>query len=56
MIEAGDTAAVSFTNEYDGRLNGGGTSIINHFVYEKDEDGSESLDWEKLYGEIGSAR
>ncbi len=56
VIEAGDTAAVSFTNEYDGRLNGGGTSIINHFVYEKDEDGSESLDWEKLYGEIGSAR
>ena len=56
VIEAGETAAVSFTNEYDGRLNGGGIGVVNHFVYEKDEDGTESLDWEKQYGESRQAR
>lgn len=43
-----DRAAVSFENEYDGTLNGGGASVVNHFTYEKDENGTEELKWEKL--------
>ncbi len=37
-IVASDVATVSFTNDYDDRLNEGGVSIENH--YEKNEDGT----------------
>nr|WP_297864300.1 DUF5979 domain-containing protein [uncultured Acetatifactor sp.] len=43
-----ESAKVVFVNEYDGKLNGGGTSVVNHFTYEKDESGTEDLKWEKL--------
>ena len=50
--ESGD-AKVTFENEYDGKLNGGGTSVVNHFTYEKDDNGSEALNWEKLESSAG---
>ena len=46
----GDTARVSFENEYKGTFNGGNTSVVNHFVYGKDDAGAEELQWEKLEG------
>ena len=48
-----ESAKVVFVNEYDGKLNGGGTSVVNHFTYEKDESGTEDLKWEKLENSNG---
>lgn len=52
---SGDENRVSFVNEYDSRLNGGGTSVVNHFKYEKDGDGAGRLNWEPLAGNNDSA-
>lgn len=46
-IEAEQTIRFSFTNEYNGHLNGGGPGVVNHFVYEKDTEGNDNLTWEK---------
>lgn len=46
---------ISFENEYDGRLNGGGASVVNHFTYEKEENGTGRLNWEPLAGNNDSA-
>lgn len=51
-----DSAKVLFENDYDGKLNGGGTSVVNHFTYEKDENGSEALSWEPLRDSSGGNR
>lgn len=57
VITAGsDSTKVIFENEYDGKLNGGGVSVVNHFTYEKDENGVETLNWEKQYGEGSGER
>ncbi len=45
-----EDAKVSFENEYEGTNNGGNASVVNHFVYGKDEAGQEDLQWEKLEG------
>lgn len=50
ITSEGDTAKVSFENRYDGTLNTGNTSVVNRFVYDKDETGQEGLQWEKLEG------
>lgn len=51
VIAAGEeTVKVSFENEYKGTNNGGNASVVNHFVYGKDEAGQENLQWEKLEG------
>lgn len=51
VIRTGEDAAkVSFENQYDGTQNGGNASVVNHFVYGKDETGREDLQWEKLEG------
>ncbi len=47
VTEAGRTVQISFENEYDGHLNGGGTGVVNHFTYGKDGEGNENLAWEK---------
>lgn len=36
--DAGNVATVSFTNQYNGGVNGG-SSVVNHFAYTEDEDG-----------------
>ena len=57
MIAAdSDSAKVTFENRYDGKLNGGGTSVVNHFTYEKDESGKENLDWEKQDSSSGTIK
>ncbi|MCR2047710.1 DUF5979 domain-containing protein [Acetatifactor muris] len=54
VIQADSAGAkVVFENEYDGKLNGGGASVVNHFIYEKDETGKEDLKWEKLENSNG---
>ncbi len=51
VVQVGeDEMVVSFENEYDGTQNGGNASVVNHFVYGKDETGREELQWEKLEG------
>ena len=50
ITSEGGTAKVSFENRYDGTHNGGNTSVVNRFVYGKDETGQEELQWEKLEG------
>lgn len=51
IIEAqSDAARVSFENQYNGTQNGGNASVVNHFVYGRDETGREDLQWEKLEG------
>lgn len=51
VIAVGEEAAkVSFENVYEGTNNGGNASVVNHFVYGKDETGQENLQWEKLEG------
>lgn len=47
IASEGEAVTVSFENEYNGSLNGGGASVVNHFSYEKDEAGQEGLTWEK---------
>lgn len=50
VIAAGEDAAkVGYENEYEGTNNGGNASVVNHFVYGKDETGQEDLQWEKLW-------
>lgn len=55
IVMTAEENSVSFENEYDGRLNGGGASVVNHFTYEKAEDGSGRLNWEALAGNNDSA-
>lgn len=45
-----DAAKVSFENAYEGTNNGGNASVVNHFIYGKDDAGQENLQWEKLEG------
>lgn len=47
QTEADRAVQVSFENEYDGSLRGGGPAVVNHFTYEKDIEGSENLTWER---------
>lgn len=55
VIAAGEEAAkVSFENAYEGTNNGGNASVVNHFVYGKDDTGREDLQWEKLEGKAAT--
>ncbi len=47
IIRADGEIHAAFTNQYDGRLNQGGISVVNHFTYEKDTNGNDVLNWEK---------
>ncbi|HBA50881.1 MAG TPA: hypothetical protein DCZ91_24405 [Lachnospiraceae bacterium] len=51
VITAEGAVRVTFENRYGGTPNGGNTSVVNHFVYAKDEAGGENLQWEKREGE-----
>jgi hypothetical protein len=46
VVTAGTQTAVDFTNEYNEGLNSG-SSIVNHFVYTQDENGSGIWDWQQ---------